>query len=83
MANYVKPKFKHDCNKCVFLGNFNGADLYYCGQDGSIPTVIARTGRDSRYQSGMVFAGIPFLSSEVRPELRVAYLIASDSGLIK
>ncbi len=53
-----KPIYKHDCEKCVFLGNFNNEDLYYCDQS-IIPTVISRysdVGPD--YTSGMAFIGI-------------------------
>jgi hypothetical protein len=25
-----KPKFEHHCPNCIFLGHFQGADLYYC-----------------------------------------------------
>ena len=26
----MKPRFYHDCTKCVFLGEIVGADAYYC-----------------------------------------------------
>ena len=52
-----KPNYKHDCEKCIYLGVFNGDDLYYCsGSRGNIPTVISRYGEDGEYQSGMIFA---------------------------
>ena len=37
----VGPSFKHDCDKCLFLGHYDGHDLYYCAQQ-LTPTVIAR-----------------------------------------
>lgn len=64
----VHPQFKHDCDKCVFLGRFYSGineyekemvsfDLYYCG--GSLETVIARFGSDGPdYISGLNFANI-------------------------
>ena len=30
-----KPAFTHDCDACRFLGRLDGADLYYCPNDGS------------------------------------------------
>lgn len=51
-----KPKFKHDCEDCVFMGRHNDHDLYYCAQS-SIPTVVARYGSDGpEYKSGLVLA---------------------------
>lgn len=66
-----KPMFKHDCDSCIFLGNYIGGvftdstemdiyDLYYCPGDDDNPihaTVIARYGNAGwEYQSGMNFA---------------------------
>ena len=49
------PKYQHDCVDCIFLGNYNEYDLYYCNK--SNLTVIARFGDDSPdYLSGMIFA---------------------------
>lgn len=36
-----KPRYQHDCQVCVFLGHYDGSDLYFCPQHG-IKTVIAR-----------------------------------------
>lgn len=51
--------YKHDCDKCVFLGVFHGDervyDGYFCNQN-SISTVIARFGDEgSQYLSGLGF----------------------------
>lgn len=27
----MKPKFKHDCQKCTFLGHIDNYDHYICG----------------------------------------------------
>lgn len=62
-----KPNFKHDCEKCVFLGEHsnyidsNGkiiskqiCDLYVCPQDGRGPTVVVRFSDDGAdYKSGL------------------------------
>ncbi len=26
----MKPKFSHDCLRCIFLGHFRDHDVYYC-----------------------------------------------------
>lgn len=57
---HVKPRHKHDCDCCVFLGHYDKGetqyDLYYCPQP-AMPesTLIARFGPDGDYLSGMVF----------------------------
>lgn len=48
-----KPRYTHDCEKCMYLGNFEKYDLYWCMQGVNIPTVIARYGDEgSEYTSG-------------------------------
>lgn len=54
----TQPLFRHDCDKCDFLGRYSENnsvyDLYFCS---TTPTVIARYGNDgAEYTSGMVFA---------------------------
>lgn len=71
------PLFTHDCDGCTFLDHFNGADLYFCPQNGN-PTVIARMSSDGPdYMSGMEFAevGHPFLSKALE--------MAKTRGLVK
>ncbi|HVS78832.1 MAG TPA: hypothetical protein VHD84_00885 [Candidatus Saccharimonadales bacterium] len=50
-----QPRYEHDCDDCVFLGQWGIYDLYYCPRE---PTVLARTGPDGEYRSGMCFVGI-------------------------
>jgi len=38
------PKFKHDCEKCIFLDTTDNTDLYYCGK--ARETIIARWSSD-------------------------------------
>ena len=40
MASPV-PRFDHDCDRCVFLGDINGQDAYVCPQ-GGYPTIVLR-----------------------------------------
>jgi hypothetical protein len=54
-----KPRYIHDCDCCVFLGQYHGgheADLYFCS-GGIAPTVIARYSSDGpHYNSGLYVA---------------------------
>ena len=51
-------RYKHDCDKCVYLGEYGDADLYFCNQSG-IKTVIARySDEPSDYISGMEFTSV-------------------------
>jgi hypothetical protein len=46
-----KPKFKHDCKKCRFLGSYKEYDLYSCA-DYNSTTLISRFGdRGGDYHS--------------------------------
>jgi len=58
----MKPKYKHNCNECNFLGNWSNNDmdhdLYWCSQNGFY-TVISRHGDDpDAYTSGIELAKI-------------------------
>lgn len=73
MTMKMSPKYTHDCDKCVFLGTFNGEgfkeeeqDLYFCSE--IYPTVITRYGNDGpEYTSGLHFAHlIPGLAEAKR-----------------
>lgn len=84
----VGPTFKHDCDACIYLGHFEDHDLYYCGADGGMPTVIARwSGSGPEYASGLTiakardFKRMEDNAPDYSRALRVAYLIAKDSGL--
>ncbi len=74
------PIYPHDCEKCQFLGTYDGHDLYFCPC--SMPTVIARYGLDGDYQSGLTFGEATLTEEFAILHLRVAYLIAKDLGLI-
>jgi hypothetical protein len=48
-------RFKHDCDVCVFLGEHEEADLYFCGEPENY-TVIARYSDDGPdYVSDVTF----------------------------
>jgi hypothetical protein len=43
----TKPKFKHDCKTCNYLGHYFGHDIYVCGSMSAIgPSIIARYGNE-------------------------------------
>jgi len=48
------PLHEHDCDKCMFLGQYDGHDLYFCL--GREKTLIARNGPEGDYSSGSCFA---------------------------
>ena len=76
----MKPKFKHDCDCCNFLGHHQEHDLYHCSQGGSIPTVIARwSDYGPDYSSGLSFARhIPILGEASRRAVEMGYLTQKE-----
>ena len=68
----MKTRYKHDCFKCEYLGQYGEYDLYYC--DKGIQTFIARYGDGGcDYVSGMNFAtkdGIPELYEALKRKQR-------------
>jgi len=72
-----KPAFGHDCEECMFLGQFDSKDLYYC-KTNRLPTVIARFDNDPcAYLSGMQSA-----EQGTDPALREALRRAKKKGLV-
>ncbi len=68
-------RFKHDCDKCIPLGQQGLYDLYY-HPSFSTQTVIARYGNEGPdYKSGIALVGID-------PELTEAFGLALDQNLI-
>jgi hypothetical protein len=37
-----QPRYAHDCERCSFLGQMDEHDVYYCPQDGTLPTIVFR-----------------------------------------
>lgn len=49
------PEYQHDCDECLYLGNFNDHDLYRCRR-GMVPTFVARFGSEQQmYKKGAQF----------------------------
>lgn len=73
------PRFQHDCESCLYLGQHDKADLYFCGDQivGSRCTVIARYSSDGPdYQSGWECGKGGHI-----PDLAEAYKRATAFGL--
>lgn len=67
-----KPLFTHDCEKCTFLGVFDGRDLYH---HESPISLIARFGNEPwDYESGIALVNI-------MPHITEAHKRAGDLGL--
>lgn len=77
-----KPKYESDgCKNCVFLGEFNGEDLYFCMQNS--PTVISRYGNEGfEYSSGLIFAEMGLLDPSISPNLTEGLRRAKKYGLV-
>lgn len=74
-----QPKHQHDSKCCKFVGRYEetDADLYFCNQNGVIPTLIARhSDEGSDYTSGW---RLKYSS----PELAEAYRLAVAAGLVQ
>lgn len=70
------PRYEHDCDRCVYLGQHQEHDLYYCEQDAAGRTLVARYGSDGSdyYSSGIALAIIQPLVEARR--------LATEYGLI-
>jgi hypothetical protein len=40
------PKFKHDCDQCVFLGHYYRQDFYHCAKAGHGTVLIFRSSNE-------------------------------------
>lgn len=73
-----KPQYKHNCDKCRFLGPHEDLDLYFCLQGGGLPTVIARYGdNEPDYKSGLHTADYDDDLGEARKRAVEAGFLAS------
>ena len=70
-------RYQHDCQECVFLGEREEYDLYYCNGTGSGRTIIARYGDGE----GDYISGIEIAKKYPDSALRIALDFAIDRGL--
>lgn len=77
MASQETPLFAHDCETCIFLGTFNGKDLYFHRSELET-TVLARDSSEpGDYSSGLEFALLG-----INPTLVEALARAKARGLM-
>lgn len=81
------PIHKHDCDECIFLGDYNDGnydyDLYFCPKGGiSGNSVIARYGENEKYMSGTNFAISYLFEGNLEHPLVVALLETYHQKLI-
>jgi hypothetical protein len=51
----TKPLYDHDCDRCRFVGTYNGRDLYVCAFDGAIDAVLLRqSSKGGDYESALI-----------------------------
>jgi|JFJP01.1.fsa_nt_gi hypothetical protein len=82
LSGLTKPRFKHDCTECTYLGRHNGKDLYHCTQVGN-PTIIVRhSNHPAEYVSGMVFARKAVEDCDFNNSFAQAYMRAKALNLI-
>jgi hypothetical protein len=60
----MERRFEHDCESCLFLGQYKEYDLYICL--GTNHTPIARYGEKGDYLSGMSFWDVPCLQEAIK-----------------
>lgn len=71
------PRYRHDCERCTWLGRWHSYDLYWCAQHPT-PTVLARYGAGPYYMSGLVFAEHCLPLWEARRRARARGLLVDE-----
>ena len=81
LSGLTKPRFKHDCSNCTYLGRHKGKDLYHCPQ-GGVPTIIVRhSSVPSDYSSGLVFGQRAVEDCDFNNSFAQAYMRAKALNL--
>jgi len=73
----IVMRYKHDCDTCIPLGQFQENDIYFCGSlnNKANDTVVSRYGnKPEDYISGLHLTG--------RSEIKVAVAMAKAAGYI-
>ena len=59
-----KPKYKHDCDVCIFLGRRLGYDVYIHVPEGTLGTIVLRYGDEGSYYHSrgldMLLSGVSY-----------------------
>jgi len=53
----MEPRYIHDCDACIFLGQYKKYDLYFCGKGSLVSTTVILRYSDEGgdYHSGLTF----------------------------
>ena len=83
----TNPIHKHDCESCIFLGDYDDGnydyDLYFCPNGGvSGNSIIARYGENEKYMSGTNFAVSSLFEGDLENPLVIALIEAYHQKLI-
>ena len=76
-----KTRYPHECEACIFLGQHEEYDLYFCPQNGR-QTVIARFGKLGDYLSGWEMSASPLVEARNRAEryISAVYVVNPDTA---
>ena len=78
-GNDGRPRYKHDCERCIFLGQYNKYDLYFCTRFGISDPILARF---SSERLGYVSCEVPTLvTGSIGPALKEALPRAKTMNL--
>jgi hypothetical protein len=80
--NRPENHFVHECERCVYLGEYRQHDLYFCTKQPNVPTVLARYGNDpSDYVSGVELATRDLILAEAVALARARNLLPAAEDL--
>lgn len=65
------PAYTHDCTHCLFLGRWEGFDLYFCPNE---PTVLARAGDEGPDYTSGLNATTPVLMEAQERAVRLGFV---------
>jgi hypothetical protein len=73
-------RFRHDCDRCIFLGEVGPHDLYICppNETWRRASVVARYGDE-----GFDYTSMPVEYAEINPVLAFALRLARQRGLVQ
>lgn len=74
----MEPRYIHDCDSCIYLGQYKEFDLYYCPGE---PTVVCRYSDDGPdYGSGLISAVSEDITEDLN-EYQVALIRAMKKSV--
>lgn len=68
---------EHDCDKCIFLGEYKEYDLYF--HPGRYWTLVARFGKDGDYQSSPEISQINCLKEARKRAVEKGFITADQT----